>query len=104
MNNRIDRIDGNKYYEYTKVKNLNVSDADENFSLDYKQDGMQAEKEKKKDKTEEGQERKQPEAHQGVRLDISSNARASAVAAKKAQANTPENRYLQLLLWNFLHR
>ncbi len=90
MNNRIDRIDGNKYYEYTKVKNLNVSDADEKFSLDYKQDGMQAEKEKKKDKTEEGQERKQPEAHQGVRLDISSNARASAVAAKKAQANTPE--------------
>ena len=90
MNNRIDRIDGNKYYEYTKIKNLNVSDADEKFSLDYKQDSMQAEKEKKKDKTEEGQGEKQPEAHQGVRVDISNNARASAAAAKKAQINTPE--------------
>ena len=90
MNNRIDRIDGNKYYEYTKIKNLNVSDADEKFSLDYKQDSMQSEKEKKKDKTEEGQEAKQPEVHQGVRLDISNNARMSAAAAKRAQENTPE--------------
>ncbi len=90
MNNRIDRIDGNKYYEYTKIKNLNVSDADEKFSLDYKQDGMQAEKEKKKDKTEEGQESKQPDVHQGVRVDISNSARTSAAAAKKAQADTPQ--------------
>ena len=90
MSNRIDRIDGNKYYEYTKIKNLNVSDADEKFSLDYKQDGMQAEKEKKKDNAEEGQERKQPEPHQGVRVDISNSARMNAAAAKKAQANTLE--------------
>lgn len=90
MSNRIDRIDGNKYYEYTKIKNLNVSDADEKFSLDYKQDSMQSEKEKKKDKTGEGQEPKQPEVHQGVRLDISNNARMDAAAAKKAQINTSE--------------
>ncbi len=51
---------------------------------------MQAEKEKKKDKTEEGQESKQPEVHQGVRVDISNNARMGAAAAKKAQVNTPE--------------
>ena len=90
MNNRIDRIDGNKYYEYTKIKNLNVSDADEKFSLDYKQDGMQAEKEKKKDKTGEGQEREQPEVHQGVRVDISNSVRMNAAAAKKSQIDTPE--------------
>ena len=102
MSNRIDRIDGNRYYEYTKIKNLNVSDADEKFSLDYKQDGMQAEKEKKKDKTEEGQEREQPEVHQGVRLDISNNARASAASAKKEQVNTSEKPFFTTSPLEFL--
>lgn len=88
MNNRIDRIDGNKYYEYTKIKNLNVSDADEKFSLDYRQNDPQSEIKEKKEKTEEGAETKQPEVHNGVRLDISNNARRAGAAASKTQLTT----------------
>ncbi|MCM1387065.1 MAG: hypothetical protein NC231_07045 [Bacillus sp. (in: Bacteria)] len=90
MNNRIDRIDGNKYYEYTKVKNLNVPDADEKFSLDYRQDGLQTEMEEKKekDKADKAQEEKQPKVQDGVRLDISNGARTAAAAASKTAVKT----------------
>ncbi|MCM1253065.1 MAG: hypothetical protein NC321_09605 [Clostridium sp.] len=90
MDNRIDRIDGNKYYEYTKVKNLNVPDTDEKFSLDYRQDGLQTEtKEKRdKDKAEKAQEEKQPKVQDGVRLDISNGARTAAASASKTAAKT----------------
>lgn len=93
MSNRIDRIDGNKYYEYTKIKNLNVSDADEKFSLDYKQDELQTGKKEKKEKPEDKQEIKQPEAHNGVRLDISGNARPTtgSQAAKSQSAAARES-------------
>lgn len=87
MSNRIDRIDGNKYYEYTKIKNLNLPDTDEKFSLDYRQDDPKSEIKEKKDKTEEGTETKQPEVHNGVRLDISNSARTGTVVPK-ARVNT----------------
>lgn len=95
MNNRIDRIDGNKYYEYTKIKNLNISDADEKFSLDYKQNELAPEtkesKDDKSDKTVSGQEADGTAGQNGVRLEISQNGRLAgadyhrqAAQAKKA--------------------
>lgn len=88
MNNRIDRIDGNKYYEYTKIKNLNVPDTDEKFSLDYKQDEIASQKEEKKEKTEDKQSTGQSNLHDGVRLDISSNARLADTVMPKKQPDT----------------
>lgn len=82
MNNRIDRIDGNKYYEYTKIKNLNVSDADEKFSLDYKQNELSPEakdkKDTKDDKKVSEQEMGGAAKQNGVRLEISQNGRLAA--------------------------
>lgn len=96
MNNRIDRIDGNKYYEYTKIKNLNVSDADEKFSLDYKQDNLPTEEKEKKDKAASEQKAGQSPEHNGVRLEISRSGRTAsrdnrpqtAMAGKRAQTQT----------------
>lgn len=102
MSNRIDRIDGNKYYEYTKIKNLNVPDTDEKFSLDYRQDDPQSEIKKNKDKTEEGAETKQPEVHNGVRLDISNSARTDAAALKTRTNTAKEQRQDTFLLSAFL--
>ncbi|MDE7276874.1 MAG: hypothetical protein K2N98_08510 [Lachnospiraceae bacterium] len=47
INSMVNRVDGNHYYEYTKLKNVSVSDTGEKFSLDYKQDERPGEKEKK---------------------------------------------------------
>ena len=82
MNNRIDRIDGSKYYEYTKIKNLNVSDAEEKFSLDYKQDDLQAEAKEKKDKDKAASEKeaKQEKANSGVKLEISNSGRVASAS------------------------
>lgn len=82
MNNRIDRIDGNKYYEYTKIKNLNVSDAEEKFSLDYKQDELQtgAKEKKDEDKAVAESEAKKEKESGGVRLEISNSGRAASAS------------------------
>ena len=61
INSMVNRVDGNHYYEYAKLKNVSVSDTGEKFSLDYKQDELPGEKEKKekmeeKEDTEEEEE------------------------------------------------
>ena len=50
MDNRIERINGNNYYEYTKIKNIKVSDTGEKFSLDYKNEQLNPETKEKDDK------------------------------------------------------
>ena len=67
----VNRVDGNKYYEYTKLKNVNVSDTGEKFSLDYKQDELQPEEKEKKDKTLSAQEKQQTMQQSGVKLELS---------------------------------
>lgn len=83
MSNRIDRIDGNKYYEYAKIKNLNVSDTDEKFSLDYKQDELPSEAKEKKDKASDEKGASPAKENNGVKLEISNNGRAASVSKPK---------------------
>lgn len=82
MDNRIDRINGNNYYEYEKVKNIKVSDTGEKFSLDYKNGQLQTEDKDKEDKEESAKEAGQSTLQNGVRLEISNSGRM-ANAGKK---------------------
>ena len=79
MDNRIERIHGNNYYVYEKTKNLKVSDTGEKFSLDYKNEQLQAETEAKEDKEdsvkESAKESGQSALQNGVRLEISNGGR-----------------------------
>ncbi|MCM1200509.1 MAG: hypothetical protein NC312_04715 [Bacteroides fragilis] len=88
----VNRVDGNRYYEYTKLKNVNVSDAGEKFSLDYKQDELTGEKEKK-DKEAVERERQQALEKSGVKVELSGYGKTAGVpkgqpedAAKKRNA------------------
>lgn len=79
MDNRIERIQGNNYYEYEKTKNLKVSDTGEKFSLDYKNEQLQTEAKDKGDKEESAKESAkeagQSALQNGVRLEISNGGR-----------------------------
>ncbi len=66
----VNRVDGNRYYEYTRTQNLSVSDTDEKFSLDYKQKELTGEK-SQKDKDVPEQEKQKAAEQTGVRVDIS---------------------------------
>lgn len=72
----VNRVDGNHYYEYTKMKNVSVSDTGEKFSLDYKQDELSGEKEKK-DKEVSEQEKQQAAEKAGVKVELSGYGRAA---------------------------
>lgn len=74
----VNRVDGNKYYEYTRLKNVNVSDTGEKFSLDYKQDELQSEAKEKKDKTPSEQEKQQALQQNGVKLELSGQGKAAS--------------------------
>lgn len=80
-NNMVNRVDGNRYYEYTKLKNVSVSDTGEKFSLDYKQDELSNEKEKKEKEVSE-QEKQQAAEKAGVKVEISSYGRAAGASNK----------------------
>ena len=79
----VNRIDGNNYYDYQKLKNVNIPDASEKFSLDYKQNELQSEAKEKKDKAENAvDEQKLSSDKSGVKLELSS--RGQSVAAGKS--------------------
>lgn len=77
----VNRVDGNRYYEYTKLKNVSVSDTGEKFSLDYKQEELSSEKEKK-DKEVSEQEKQQAAEKSGVKVELSSYGRAAGARQK----------------------
>lgn len=89
MDNRIDRINGNNYYEYEKVKNIKVSDTGEKFSLNYKNEQLQTEDKDKEDKEGSAKEAGQSTLQNGVRLEISNGGRM-ANAGKKISGTTAE--------------
>lgn len=78
----VNRVDGNRYYEYTKLKNVSVSDTGEKFSLDYKQDELSSEKEKK-DKEVSEQEKQQAAEKAGVKVELSGYGRAAGTLDKQ---------------------
>lgn len=86
----VNRVDGNHYYEYTKLKNVSVSDTGEKFSLDYKQDELSSEKEKK-DKEVSEREKQQAAEKAGVKVELSSYGRAAGTL-EKSQADTVKGR------------
>lgn len=88
MSNRIDRIDGNKYYEYTKVKNDKVPDTDEKFSLEYKRDETQVPTKEKKEKDVPEEEKHQTLEQSGVKLELSDRGRNSAETNRKQTAGS----------------
>lgn len=78
----VNRVDGNRYYEYTKTQNLSVSDTDEKFSLDYKQNELSDQK-SQKDKEVSEREKQKAAEQSGVRVDISGYGRRSTEAERK---------------------
>lgn len=75
----VNRIDGNNYYDYQKLKNVNIPDASEKFSLDYKQNELQSEAKEKKDKSEKtADEQKLSSDKSGVKLELSSRGQSAA--------------------------
>lgn len=86
MDNRIERINGNNYYEYAKIKNIKVSDTGEKFSLDYKNEQLNPETKEKDDKEDSAKETGQSAEQNGVRLEISHNGRMAN--AGRAPAKT----------------
>lgn len=79
----VNRVDGNRYYEYTKTQNLSVSDTGEKFSLDYKQEELAGEKSQKHKEVSE-QEKQKAAEQSGVRVDISGYGRTSGTDNKQA--------------------
>ena len=78
----VNRIDGNNYYDYQKLKNVNIPDASEKFSLDYKQNELQSEAKEKKDKSEKAaDEQKLSSDKSGVKLELSSRGQSAAAGS-----------------------
>ena len=86
MDNKIERIQGNHYYEYEKIKNLKVSDNGEKFSLDYRNEQLPANAKDNEEKEESEKEIGQSTLQNGVRLEISNGSRAAN--AEKTAART----------------
>ena len=81
----VNRIDGNNYYDYQQLKNVNIPDNGEKFSLDYKQGGLESESKDKKDKTEEtANEQGQAAEKSGVKLEISSQGQSVASGRRRS--------------------
>lgn len=80
----VNKIDGNNYYDYQKLKNVNIPDTGEKFSLDYKQNGLQSEAGDDKDKTDKSSVGENPsDDKSGVRLEISNQGKTAASAKAK---------------------
>lgn len=92
----VNRIDGNNYYDYPKLKDVNIPDAGEKFSLDYKQKELQSETKEKKDTSEKAaDEQKLSSDKSGVKLELSGSgqraaARNSYTGLSKSEAKTKE--------------
>lgn len=89
----VNRIDGNNYYDYQKIKNVNVPDASEKFSLDYKQNELQSEAKEKKDKSEKtADEQKLSSDKSGVKLELSSRGQSAAAGRSYIGLSKPETK------------
>lgn len=89
--NRIDRIDGNNYYEY-KVKNDKVPDADEKFSLEYNRGETPSAPDEKKEREKEisEQEKRRSTERSGVKLELSSRGQQVQTLSRQTSARTGE--------------
>ncbi len=76
----VNRVDGNSHYEYQKLKNTNIQDTGEKFSLDYKQSELETKSGKDKDKEEKVdlQAKQTAVENGGVRLDLSGRGQKAA--------------------------
>lgn len=89
----VNRIDGNNYYDYQKLKNVNIPDASEKFSLDYKQNELQSEAKEKKDKSEKtADEQKLSSDKSGVKLELSSRGQSAAAGSSYIGLSKPETK------------
>ncbi|MDE6664495.1 MAG: hypothetical protein K2K46_14310 [Lachnospiraceae bacterium] len=89
----VNRIDGNNYYDYQKLKNVNIPDASEKFSLDYKQNELQSEAKEKKDKSEKAaDEPKLSSDKSGVKLELSSRGQSAAAGSSYKGLSKPETK------------
>lgn len=85
MTSMVNGIDRNNPYQYSQLKNVNVSDSDEQFSLHYGQDTLSPEPKDKKDKTD-GQKKPQTVEQSGVKLELSGSAQAAQYTSARRQA------------------
>ena len=91
----VNKIDGNNYYDYQKLKNVNIPDTGEKFSLDYKQSELASESKDKKEKTENAStEQNQTTEQSGVKLELSRQGQ-SAASDRARSAN--ESKVLDVL-------
>lgn len=74
----INKIDENNYYDYTKLKNVNIPDTGEKFSLDYKKNEPPANTKDKKEASDSEKEKQQTAERDGVRLELSGSGRTAA--------------------------
>lgn len=80
----VNKIDGNNYYKYSKLNNVNIPNTDEKFSLDYKQDELQSNPKNKKEKEVSDEEKKKAAERSGVRLELSGSGQAAATDRRKS--------------------
>ena len=81
----VNKIDGNNYYDYQKLKNVNIPDTGEKFSLDYKQNELQSESKDNKDKDDKASAvQNNTEDKSGVKLELSRQ--GQSVAAGRTQS------------------
>ncbi|MCM1089036.1 MAG: hypothetical protein NC419_12850 [Muribaculaceae bacterium] len=85
----VNKIDGNNYYRYTQLKNVDASDSDEQFSLHYGQDKLSPDSKDKKEKTNE-QKKSQAVELSGVKLELSGAAQ-TARTIKGARTDAAKN-------------
>lgn len=87
----VNKIDGNNYYDYQNLKNVNILDTGEKFSLDYKPKDLQSETKDSKDKSDKASsEQNLPVDKSGVRLELSRQGQTAA-AAKAQSLNTSKS-------------
>lgn len=79
----VNRVDGNRYYEYQKTQNLNIPDTEEKFSLDYKKQEELTGEKSRKEKETSGRENQKAVEQSGVRVDISGYGKASGTLQKQ---------------------
>ena len=82
----VNKIDGNNYYDYQKLKNVNIPDTGEKFSLDYKQGELQSKPKDDKDKEADNAsiEQDQTADKNGVKLELSRQGQSAASGRKKS--------------------
>lgn len=84
----VNGVNENKFYTYTKTKNVNIPNTGEKFSLNYNKDDLQAKDGEKKDDASGIENGRKSEASQnGVRLELSNTGKNAALDVKNADAS-----------------